>query len=283
MPDITVLTPSLDYERFLDDNIVSVSRQTSVSVKHVVQDGGSTDGTLDLLRSHEDDVDWRSEPDAGQSDALNKAILRAEGEWVAWLNADEFYLPGALDALMSAAERTSADVVYGDTVWVDEGGRMQRLVPQHGFTQIVLRLYGCYIPSCATVFRRSILGPQPWDAEARMMMDWELYLRLAKNKARFRHVNYPAGAFRRHGGQVTAAPGRHFRDEYDRIFERYGINPSHRRAGKWLHRMHKVMSGAYPRELRARSLQGIDLRWFDGAGTDPFRQLLLRSYRTRLS
>lgn len=278
MPDITILTPSLGYGRFLQDNISSVLGQRAVSVKHVIQDGGSTDETIDLLRGHGDRVDWRSEPDSGQSDALNKAFLRAEGRWIGWLNADEFYLPGGLAALIEAGERTSADVVYGDTVWVDESGRMLRLVPQHGFTRMVLRLYGCFIASSGTIFRRSVLGTQPWDTAARMMMDWELYLRLAHSRARFRHLNYPVGAFRRHGEQVTAVPGRFFEDEYERIFARYGIIPSRRRAGKWLHRFHKAANGAYIRELRARSLRGSNLNWFQEGGPEPFNDLLSRCY-----
>jgi glycosyltransferase involved in cell wall biosynthesis len=281
MPDVTILTPSLNYERYLRDNISSVLNQTEVSVRHVIQDGASKDGTPDLLRTYGDKVDWRSEPDKGQSDALNKAFQRAEGEWIGWLNADEFYLPGGLAALIAAAERTSADVVYGDTVWVDAGGRMLRLLAQHGFTRLVLRLYGCFIASSSTIFRRSALESQPWDTDARMMMDWELYLRLAMNGARFRHLNYPVAAFRRHGDQVTAVPGRRFRDEYDRIFERYGIDPSHRRAGKWLHRIHKATSGAHLREIRARSLLGSNMRWFDNGEYEPFKRLLSRCYGGR--
>ena len=88
---------------------------------------------------------WRSEPDEGQSDALNRALARARGRWIAWLNADEFYLPDGLAALGREGDRTGADVVYGDTLFVDGDGRLTRLLPQHRFIAVVLRSYGLFI------------------------------------------------------------------------------------------------------------------------------------------
>lgn len=262
MVDITVLSPSLGYGRFIEDNLLSVLGQEGLSVQHVVHDGGSKDETTTVLSRYGDTVEWVSEADSGQSDALNKAFAKAEGRWIAWLNADEFYLPSGLLALYREGERARADLVYGDSVWVDERGRMLRLVPQHRFSERTLRLYGCFISSSSMIFRRDAVEHEPWDRQARMMMDWELYLRLASSGARFRYVKYPVGAFRRHDQQVTAEPSR-FAHEYDEFFERYSINPSHRRWGRWLHRGGKVMSGAYRREFVAKRLVGSDLRWFD--------------------
>ena len=90
-------------------------------------------------------MDWASEPDEGQSDALNRGISRARGRWIAWLNADEFYLPDGLAALVREGDRTGADVIYGDTLFSDGDGRLTRLLPQHRFSPFVLRSYGCYI------------------------------------------------------------------------------------------------------------------------------------------
>src|SRR4051794_22482734 len=119
MTDVTVITPSFGYGQFIEDAIRSVLGQQGLRVQHVVQDGGSTDATVDVLKTYSDEVDWVSHPDRGQSDALNEALERAKGTWVAWLNADEFYLPGGLAALVATGEKTSADVVYGDNVFVD--------------------------------------------------------------------------------------------------------------------------------------------------------------------
>src|SRR6266542_3259162 len=93
--DVSVLTPALDYGRFIEDGIMSVDGQEELSIEHIVQDGGSGDETIEVLRRHTE-LQWESEPDRGQSDALNRALRRSTGRWIGWLNADEFYLPGGL-------------------------------------------------------------------------------------------------------------------------------------------------------------------------------------------
>src|SRR4029077_1649623 len=113
----------------LEDAIDSVSEQEGIRVEHIIQDGASTDGTVELLERMGDRVDWVSEADEGQSDALNRGIRRARGRWIAWLNADEFYLPDGLRALVAEGDRTGADVVYGDTLFSDGDGRPTRLLP----------------------------------------------------------------------------------------------------------------------------------------------------------
>src|SRR5215212_4667074 len=89
---LSVLTPTFRSGRFLANNLASVRGS---GAQHVVMDGGSDDGSVELLDAASDVV-WRSEPDDGQSDALNKALVEATGDWIGWLNADEFYLPGVL-------------------------------------------------------------------------------------------------------------------------------------------------------------------------------------------
>ena len=142
MVDVTVLTPSYNYGRFIEDALLSVRCQRGPSVEHVIQDGGSTDNTPQILADDSGHIDWTSEPDRGQSDALNRALSRATGRWIAWLNADEFYLPGSLACLVEQGERSGADVVYGECVIVDEAGSVVRLLPQYRFSSRVLRSYG---------------------------------------------------------------------------------------------------------------------------------------------
>lgn len=279
MIDVSVLTPSFGYGRFIRDNLLSVQGQEGVSVQHIVQDAGSTDETSDVLRGFGDAVEWVSEPDEGQSDALNRAVAKAEGRWVGWLNADEFYLPGALKALVERGDETGADVVFGDNVLVDGDGRLLQLLPQHRFSLLVLRLYGCYIASSSLLIRRAALPQEPWDRSLRMMMDWELYLRLDSIGARFVDLTYPTGAFRKHAERVTAAPSSDFAQEYARVFDRYGISPRTRRWGKWMHGAYKLASGSYRRQSRTRSFRGHDLRWFaDGRGSETFARLMSTTY-----
>jgi glycosyltransferase involved in cell wall biosynthesis len=269
--DLTVVTPSYGYAHYLRDAIVSVAEQTGITVEHVIQDGGSTDGTVELLQELDDLVDWVSEPDEGQSDALNRGIARARGRWIAWLNADEFYLPGGLAALVREGDRSGADVVYGDTLFSDGEGRLTRVLPQHRFSPFVLRSYGCFISTVSCITRTAALGDTPIDASMRRMMDWDLYLRLLSEKRAFRHVPVPVGVFRAHDTRVTATERRGFfqrlnRDdgfgrEYDMVRDRYGAMRM-RRAGHVAHGVLKVADGAYTRQARGRKLHGADLRWW---------------------
>lgn len=281
MIDVSVLTPSFGYGRFIDDSIESIIRQEGVKVDHIVQDGGSTDETLDVLRSRGDHVVWTSEPDQGQSDALNKALSKAEGRWVAWLNADEFYLPGGLDVLVQEGERSGADVVYGDAVGVDVHGKMLELRSGYPFSPSVLRWYGPFLNSASIIVRRTMLGKDPWDPELKIIMDWDLYLGLLQKGAVFRYVAYPVGAYRRHADQVSARPGS---GQTIGVRHRYRIPSSrwYRRGGVLLHRFFKVTAGSYVRQYRARSFLGRDLRWFrQEVGVANCRALLDRCYRRR--
>ena len=267
--DVSVLTPSHNYGRYIEDALLSVQSQVGVLVQHVVQDAASSDSTLAILSRHGAYVDWASEPDRGQSEALNKALLKTTGRWIAWLNADEFYLPTAMARLVEIGDRTGADVVFGDCVIVDEAGCVARLLAQYSFSSRVLRKYGTCISSCCAIFSRAALGQDPWDVDIRRVMDWDLYLRLLDSGARFLHVPYPIGAFRAHPDQVTAVPWQVWQEEDEMVAARYGhpTDLTERwkayKRGRWLHRLHKLTGGSYVREIRARSFRGRDLRWFD--------------------
>jgi len=99
--------------------------QSGAEVEHVVVDGGSTDGTVELLETYEGryDLRWVSEQDNGQSDAINKGVEMASGEWILWVNSDDYLLPGAIETLVkAAADQPGADVIYGDYLFVDAAG-----------------------------------------------------------------------------------------------------------------------------------------------------------------
>ena len=286
MADVSVLTPSFNYGRFIEDAILSVLHQTDVSVQHVVQDGGSLDETVEVLTRFDGRIDWSSNSDAGQSDALNKALSRASGRWIAWLNADEFYLPGGLASLVRRGDRSGADVVYGESVFVDEGGRIERLLAPYRFSPRALRTYGPYISSCSVIIRRSALGEDPWDVSIRRVMDWDLYMRLLQRGANFKHVLYPVGAFRLHPAQVTSSSWEEWEQEDASVGIRHGrsADSSERwrsfKKGRLLHRGHKLFGGSYVREIRARAFCGRDLCWFRSESAQAtFAELLERCYR----
>lgn len=261
--DVSVLTPSLGYARFIGDALRSVSLQEGVEACHVVQDAGSDDGTVELLEQAGPGVDWRSEPDNGQSDALNKALARATGRWVSWLNADEFYLPGALRHLVDEAERLHTDIVYGDAVFVDREGRLERLLSQHRFDRTTLFSYGTMIPSYSVLIRREAFEGSRWDEGLRLLMDRDIYMQLVSRGAKAVYTKRPIGAFRVHDERVSAGTSASFASDYARLAQKYGPTGKLTKvAATTRHRLLKLLDGSYNKQQRVAALKGRDLRWF---------------------
>lgn len=262
----SVLTPTYQSLRFLPDALNSVLEQRG-PVEHVVVDGASNDGTSDYLEQHDRaDLVWLSEPDRGQSDALNKAIQLSSGEIIGWLNADEWYTPGAIECAREIFSRNSAiDVVFGDYYEVGEHGEFRRLVTSHPFSRYILRNYGCFVPSCATFIRRSALPPTPWNTEHRWIMDLDLWLGLDTSGAKFHHVRKGLAAFRVHDLQVTSGNVVEALPEWTSLFRKYRIASTGHlrrryRSAQGVHRLLKVVDGGYLRELSAgRRYEGRSL------------------------
>ena len=126
-PRISVVTPSLNQGCFLDQCIRSVLDQHYPNLEYLIVDGGSTDASVDIIKQHARSLSWWvSEPDAGQSDGINKGLRRATGELVAWLNADDYYLPGALQAAAEAYHRKpGASFYFGNGLRVNRSGEPQ--------------------------------------------------------------------------------------------------------------------------------------------------------------
>jgi GT2 family glycosyltransferase len=155
-------------------------------------------------------------------------------------------------------------VIYGDCAFVDADGALLRLVPGHTFDISVLRYYGCFISSCTTFVRVSAIeAVGGWNEDLRRSMDWDLWLRLAANGARFRYIPAPLSAFRVHEAQVTATPESADADEFSTLDGMHNITRSRRsaRAAKLRHRRLKLAEGAYVRELRAKRLRPERVAW----------------------
>ena len=188
LPAITVVTPCLNAAPTLPEALASVRAQGYPRLEHVVVDGGSTDGTLDLLHGA-DGVRWISEPDRGLSHAMNKGVAMAQGEVIGWLNADDRYLPGALEAVGRAlAQRPDALWVTGRCRIIDGDGReIRRWVT--AYKNAFLRRYSLplyltqnFISAPATFLRREAFETAGlFDERYRISMDYDLYLRLARH------------------------------------------------------------------------------------------------------
>lgn len=224
----SVVTPSFNQGRFIRDCIDSVRAQTGVTWEHIVIDACSTDETLDILKS-QPHLQWISEPDKGQSDAINKGFRRATGDWIMWLNADDYLLPGALKEVAAYAElHPDADVIYGDSDYVRDGVVVRRR-REGDFSYNMLLFYGCYIPSTgAAYYRRRIVDAGHFlDIECKVVMDYEYYLRLANAGFIFQHLPSVLACFRWHETNVSALQHARRLEERWRV-ERLYLQRNHR-------------------------------------------------------
>ncbi|MGA3055102.1 MAG: glycosyltransferase family 2 protein [Candidatus Korobacteraceae bacterium] len=273
IPTLSVITPSYNSAEFLEDALLSVARQQGPRVEHIVIDCASTDNTLEILDRFPQ-VQWISEPDQGQSDAINKGFLRASGDLVGWLNADDYYLPGGLQAIAHAAEmHPEADVIYGDCVFVDGAGKIVRSKVEHDFDPAILMYFGCYIPSTSTFMRRRVIDSGLLlDCDYRVCMDFEYFARLAHAGGKFHYVPRFIAAFRWHGCNVSLKQVNRRAQERRQVQRTFGERQYSSSTLKLLADVHrikrvwrKIASGNIARELRVRELLGRDTRWQCGA------------------
>lgn len=200
----SIITPSFNQGRFIEGCIASVLAQQGVEIEHIVTDAGSTDETLDVLARHPH-LKWKSEPDDGMSDGINKGFHRATGDWLMWLNCDDYLLPGALAKVASYVEaHPEADVVHGDCAFVNEDKTPIRRKYDTAVDEWDLLFVGCCIPSTATFYRREIIeAGNLLDTGYRNCMDWEYYLRLCRLGYRFGYLPEELACFRWHEASTT--------------------------------------------------------------------------------
>lgn len=202
--DFTIITPNLNYGRFLGDCLESVAGQNGVELEHWVLDGGSRDES-EAVVARFPHVRWIQEPDEGMSQAINRGFDRAKGEWVMWLNADDRLKPGVLEALLRVMGECGADVVYGDFDFVDESGELLRRLRVPRWSRFVHVHHHCYVGSTAAFYRRaSVLDAgHRLREDFRYVMDGEFYARLDACGLSFKHVKLTVADFRLHGENAS--------------------------------------------------------------------------------
>jgi glycosyltransferase involved in cell wall biosynthesis len=204
-PRLSVITPALNQARYIGETLDSVS-QLPVEHEHLVIDGGSTDGTVDLLRARADPaLKWISEPDRGQTDAVNKGLRRAIGDYVGWINADDAYVcAGVAGAIAHLDASPGADAVYGFMEIIDANGSVTRTYRPAAFNWTRYLWAGDYVPTTAIIFRRPLLDARGFlDESFRDAADYDFYLRLFHG-VRVDRLDEPVVRFRYHSDSKTA-------------------------------------------------------------------------------
>ena len=202
--DFTLITPNLNYGRFLGDCLESVAGQDGVSVQHLVVDGGSTDDSA-AVAARFSGVQWLTATQPGMSAAINDGFAQAKGDWVMWLNADDRLKPGALAAVREHLQRSQADVAYGSWDFIDEQGRFLRSVRVPRWSNFVHVHHHCFVGSTAAFYRRTsvIDAGHRLREDFRYVMDGEFYARLARAGRRFERMPVRVADFRLHGANAS--------------------------------------------------------------------------------
>jgi glycosyltransferase involved in cell wall biosynthesis len=218
---ISVVTPTLNAATYLHECLASVSAQHVASVEHLIVDGGSTDRTGEIARQYSDAV-WFSRPGLGQSEAINQGLRRAVGEVVAWLNADDLYLAGALPFVLDRFNADpSLDALYGDCEVIGPDGHplwWERPGPSD-FRRMLRR--GNYIAQPAVFLRRRVFDDLGYlDESLHYGMDYDFWLRLRSR--RIEYVPRPLARFRWHPDSKSARGQMRSWNEFIRIVKRHG-------------------------------------------------------------
>lgn len=204
---VSIVTPSYNQARFLPLTIRSVLEQEYPHIEYLVMDGGSTDGSVDVIGQYQDRLAyWVSEPDNGQANAVNRGWQRSQGEILAWINSDDTYEAGAVSAIVEIFRRhPEIDVVTGDCQVIDAEGNVLHCLPSGNF-DIHALLAGNSLPQQGVFCRRSAVEAAGWlDSELHYVFDWALWLKLWLNGARFYHLPRTVANFRVWGQAKTAS------------------------------------------------------------------------------
>ena len=220
LPLVSVVTPSFNQARYLEQTLRSVLEQEHPRIEYIVVDGASQDGSVDIIRNHEGKLAyWVSEKDSGQAEAINKGLARTNGEIVAWLNSDDYYLPGAVSSAVKAFElNPDAALVYGDMLAVDENGRTTNLMKYGQFSLADLLCFQI-IGQPSVFFRRDALEKAGLlDTTFHFLLDHHLWIRIAQ-QGRIMHVPQVWSAARYHAEAKNVAKAAEFGREAFRILE----------------------------------------------------------------
>lgn len=228
LPLVTIVTPTYNQERFLESTIQSVLGQDYPRLEYIIVDGGSTDASLEIIQKYQDRLAAViSEPDRGQTDAINKGFSLANGEVLAWLNSDDLYATGAVrEAVQVLRENPAVGLVYGDSNFIDEHGTVIGQFNARQTSYQRLMRGGVYIPQPAAFWRADLwqrVGPL--DPSFYFAMDYDLWVRLAKI-SRLLYVPRLWAHFRLHTGAKSIAADDRCWPEMRRVFRREG--------GSWL-------------------------------------------------
>lgn len=206
-PRISIVTPSFNQAAFLERTILSVLNQNYPNLEYIIMDGGSTDGSVNILKKYAKYLShWVSEPDNGQVDALNRGFKIANGDLVAWQNSDDIYLPGTFQEIAKEYKKNNGEAVYfGNIFFIDAADdilSIYKLLPFDFFSNL---FEGPQAPTQSTFFKKEVFAKAGFLKDDYVYsFDYEYLCRLGYDGFKFTHLDYFLGCFRLHKNSKTS-------------------------------------------------------------------------------
>jgi glycosyltransferase involved in cell wall biosynthesis len=228
MAMISIVTPSFNQGRFIEETLRSVKDQHYSELEQIVVDGASKDETVEILKRYSSapgwgHLRWISEPDHGQSDAVNKGFRMASGDIIGWLNSDDLYEPGSFARISKIFEENPlVDFVYGDYLIIDETGNTLISKKEIDFDWEIMLCGLNYIAQPNVFFRRRVFDELGYLNDAlHYAMDYEFWLRAAAHGFQFRHIPATLAACRWHLASKTVSCNRRVEKELLSVRDMY--------------------------------------------------------------
>jgi glycosyltransferase involved in cell wall biosynthesis len=268
---VSIITPSYNQGQFIERTLLSVVEQakSDFTIEHIVFDGGSADGTLDILKGFNHEIRWVSEKDGGQTDAVNKGILAADGEIIGWLNSDDVYYPNAIARVVAYfTANPEVGVIYGMADHIDPDDNAFESYPTEPWDFGRLQ-ETCFICQPAAFFRRSIIKQHGLlDDSLNYCMDYEFWLRLGKAGVRFTYVEEKFAGSRLYAENKTLGARVKVHKEINDMFKKFCGKVPDRWLFNYAHAVverHASSRSVFPKSfyLGLRSI-GAAYRWNHG-------------------